>query len=70
MFKIILKFSDISFDFLENNLKCFFSLDFLSIIDIFIPQGGESIIPHLLCCDAFAVQEYSFIRRRLASEAF
>ena len=65
MYNLISKFSDFSFDFLENNMKTF-----LSIIDIFIPQGGESIIPHLLCCDAFAVPEYSFIRRRLASVAF
>ena len=36
----------------------------------FLPQRGESIIPHLICCDAFAVHEYSFIRRRLASVAF
>ncbi len=69
MFALISVFSVCSFAYRENILKTLFSLDFLFIIDIFYTKG-ESIIPHLLCCDAFAVQEYSFIRRRLASVAF
>ena len=69
MFTFISVFSVCYFAFQENNLKTLFSLDFLFIINIF-SYGGEPIIPHLLCCDAFAVQEYSFIRRRLASVAF
>ncbi len=69
MFTLIPVFSVCFFAFRENNLKTLLSLDFLSKIDIFYTIG-ESIIPHLLCCDAFAVQEYSFIRRRLASAAF
>jgi len=69
MFNLISVFSACFFTFRENILKTLFSLDFLFIIDIFYTKG-ESIIPHLLCCDAFAVQEYSFIRRRLASVAF
>jgi len=51
MFTLIPVFSVCFFAFRENNLKTLLSLDFLSTIDIFYTKG-ESIIPHLLCCDA------------------
>jgi len=51
-YNLVYRFSDY-FGFRENNCKTVFLLDFLFKIDIFIPQGGESIIPHLHCCDAF-----------------
>ena len=70
MLILISVFSVCSFAFEENKLKTLFLLDIFIHNRHFLPQGGESIIPHLLCCDAFAVHEYSFIRRRLASVAF
>ena len=69
IFTLISVFSVCPLTLRKNILKTLFLLDFLSITNIFYPSG-ESIIPHLLCCDAFAVQKYSFIRRRLASVAF
>jgi hypothetical protein len=39
-----------------------------SYVGIFSPLG-EPILPHLLCCGSFAVDDHSFMARRLASAA-
>jgi hypothetical protein len=39
-----------------------------SYVGIFSPSG-EPISPHLLCCGPFAVEDHSFMARRLVSAA-
>jgi hypothetical protein len=68
MFTLISVFSVYSFAFRENNLKTLLSLDFLSIIDIFYTKG-ESIIPHLLCCDAFVARSNATWQSHVSAEA-
>jgi hypothetical protein len=46
----------------------FFNNFFILSIGIFYPSD-ESILPHLLRCDPFAVDNHSFMGRRLASVA-
>jgi len=70
MFIYISVFFICSFAFLGKQLEYIVFVKSFIHNQHFLPQGGESIIPHLLCCDAFAVHEYSFIRRRLASVVF
>ena len=35
----------------------------------FIYPSGKPILPHLLCCQGFAVDDYSFALGRLEAEA-
>jgi len=68
MFNLISVFSACFFTFRENLLKTLFSLDFLFIIDIFYTKG-ESIIPHLLCCDAFVARSKATWQSHVSAES-
>ena len=48
--------------------KYFFENKFFILIGIFYPEG-EPILPHMLRYSPFAVDDHSFIGRRLASAA-
>ena len=53
-------------DIAVNPDKYFFENNFFILIGIFYPKG-EPILPHLLRYGPFAVDDHSFMGRRLAS---
>jgi hypothetical protein len=52
-------------DLLKQDIKHIFHTYFSFYVGILYPSG-EPISPHLLRCGAFAVDNHSFMRRRLA----
>ncbi len=69
MFTLIVVFSVYSFAFRENILKNFVFVRFFIHNQHFLPQGGESIIPHLLCCDAFVARSKATWQSHVSAEA-
>jgi len=55
-------------DIARNHDKFFFKKKFFIFIGIFYPKG-EPILPHLLRYSPFAVDDHSFMGRRLAPAA-
>jgi hypothetical protein len=68
MFSAITAISGSYPDIARNPDKYFFENIFFILIGIFY-LSGEPISPHLLRCDPFAVDDHSFMGRRLAYAA-